>query len=117
VKLIPRLLSDAVARVTEGRSGKWPSVRKAFLKAHPTCAACGGKKELNVHHILPVSWPGGKEKELDCENMVTLCEAAGRECHIRIGHLGDYKSRNPLVLRDSYEWLMKYRDRPYPRKP
>ena len=98
---------------SEGRSSKWPKVRKAWLKEHPTCAACGGKSQLEVHHLIPFSWPGGRQAELDTGNLITLCEAAGRECHLRFGHLGDFRSVNSRCVEDSRIWRDKYQTRPY----
>ena len=35
------------------RSPRWPAVRGAHLKRNPTCAACGTKDKLEVHHVRP----------------------------------------------------------------
>lgn len=79
----------AVPIVGAGRSSRWPTVRKAFLKKHPTCAACGAKTHLNVHHIKPFQhFP---ELELVESNLVTLCESPTWNCHLRIGHRGNWQ--------------------------
>ena len=87
------------------RSGKWPKVEKAHLKAHPACAVCGGKKALNVHHCLPYHlYPN---KELDRRNLITLC----RDHHLLFGHIGDFKGFNPLVRADAAIWAFRFRAR------
>jgi 5-methylcytosine-specific restriction endonuclease McrA len=75
-------------------------VRKAHLKRNKTCAACGGKKELEVHHIVPVHL--SPERELDPTNLITLCEA--RECHHAFGHMYDWRFGNPKVVEDAAWW-------------
>ena len=66
------------------RSGKWRSVREAWLKDHPTCAACGSTKDLEVHHKKPFHlFPA---LELDSSNFITLCETLGKEHHLKLGH-------------------------------
>ena len=94
------------------RSSQWPSVRKAHLEDFPTCAVCGGTKDLEVHHIRPFHLH--PDLELNPNNLVTLCESkkAGVNCHLWFGHLGNFKSFNKMVLADSLTWLMKFKNRP-----
>jgi 5-methylcytosine-specific restriction endonuclease McrA len=103
------LVASALA-VMQGRSSRWPAVRKAHLRAFPACAACGTRHRLEVHHRLPVSWPGGKARELDPTNLLTLCEG----CHLLVGHLADFRSANWDVVADAAEWRRKVQCRPYP---
>lgn len=35
------------------RSNHWPQTRKNFIEKNPTCAMCGRKEQLEVHHIEP----------------------------------------------------------------
>lgn len=95
------------------RSDKWPGVRRKFLKKHPTCMFCGGKKKLEVHHIEPFHI--SPEKELDENNLITLCEndADGVNCHLLCGHLGNFKSINRFVRTDSRIWNKKISLRPH----
>lgn len=90
------------------RHKDWKKVRDAFLKKpeNQTCALCGGTAKLEVHHIVPVSHPRGKELELDETNLITLCENKkyGIHCHLFIGHLGNYRYANDTV-RDDCEYL------------
>lgn len=45
-----------------------------------SCAWCGSKKDLNVHHIVPQHVD--PERAYDKSNMVVLC----RPCHFTLGH-------------------------------
>ena len=71
-----------------------PDVRRAMrdhLRKFGSCAWCGARRWLQVHHIKPVS----KNPELaaDTNNMLTLCGHRG--CHRVIGHYGDFRRINP----------------------
>ena len=115
MRLIPRVIRDAVARVTEGRSSKWSGVRNRWIDAHPACAACGNTKRsaLNAHHRIPFS--NDPTKELDDgtngkpTNLITLCETGGKlgmNCHLVVGHLGRWDCYNIHVERDA-EFMAK----------
>lgn len=78
-----------------GRSGRWPAVRARHLEKEPCCVACGRDKDLEVHHVLPLSMGGG---ELDPENLVTLCSSP---CHLVFGHLLNFRKANPFVREDA----------------
>jgi hypothetical protein len=76
------------------RSPKWKKVRNDFIKNNPLCAACGTKKNLEVHHVKPYNvYP---ELELDKNNLVTLC----RDHHFTFGHFCDWHSWNENVITD-----------------
>jgi hypothetical protein len=51
---------------------------------------------LQVHHILPFHL--NPQLELDPSNLITLCMGK-LECHLIIGHGGDYKDYNPSVVK------------------
>ncbi len=85
------------------RSGKWPTVEKHFREANPTCAACGSKNRLNVHHILPFHIHS--ELELDNSNLITMCMDFGKECHLRLAHCGSFKTYNPNIKEDAKKAL------------
>jgi hypothetical protein len=94
------------------RSPKWPEVRAAHLKLHPTCEGCGGTIKLNVHHIQPFHlWP---DLELIESNLITLCESRsyGVECHRFFGHLGSYFSWNDRVREQVKGWPEELKNRP-----
>jgi 5-methylcytosine-specific restriction endonuclease McrA len=80
------------------RSDKWPAVRDAFIKKNPECAACGSRKNLNVHHIKPFHL--NPKLELDTNNLITFC----RSHHFIIGHNRNWKSENPNCKRDAKKY-------------
>ncbi len=86
------------------RSKSWSATRKAYLKKYPLCQACGRKKKLEVHHIEDFS--NNPELELDHTNLMTLCDRA-THCHFVFGHLGNWRSINPEVMRDAAWFLQK----------
>ena len=90
------------------RSGKWSKVRQEHLKEHPSCAACGRSKKVEVHHIEPVHI--NPDRELDPSNLITLCDDA---CHFIFGHFTDWKSWNKNVVEDSSVYYKRYINRPH----
>ena len=84
------------------RSSRWPAVRNAWIKDHPTCACCGGTDSLEVHHKIP--FHVAPMLELDGLNLITLCESK-RQCHLRVGHYFNWKLHNPDVERMAAEFL------------
>ena len=86
------------------RSPHWDTTRKNHLKLQPICAACGNEKNLQVHHKQPFHlYP---HLELEQSNLITLCEEKGEAgCHLKLGHLGDWKSFNPNIENDAKERL------------
>ncbi len=113
-KLLQELLQLMQGMVPAGkpkveRSGSWPSLRKAWLENHPTCAACGGTEDLEVHHKIPVSWDASKE--LDEKNLLVLCEHPSRNCHYVVGHGGRswscYNPHSGLTATWMLDWMRK----------
>lgn len=92
---------------TSNRSSKWKKIRGEHLEKEKTCQCCNSIKNLQVHHIDPVH--NNPEKELDFNNLVTLCAS----CHFVFGHLMDYKSWNPAVIDDIKVYNNKIINRPY----
>lgn len=88
------------------RSPLWDKVQKQFLFTHPTCAVCGSKQDLNVHHKKP--FHNHPELELQESNLITLC----RVHHFWFGHLGNWASWNETVEEDSKEFNNKIIHRP-----
>ena len=82
------------------RSGEWPRVEKDFLSKHQECEACGGKDRLNVHHVMPFHVE--PSLDLDESNLITLCMGLN-ECHLRIGHSGDFSWWDPDVRKICHE--------------
>lgn len=64
----------------ESRSPKWRAFRNAIVEAHPYCAMCGTKLELQVHHKVPYHIK--PELELVESNCCVLC----RDCHFYWAH-------------------------------
>jgi hypothetical protein len=89
------------------RSPKWYVVRYQHLIKQNFCQACGSKKSLQVHHIVPFSVD--PSKELDKDNLITLCKS----CHLVFGHLMDWRSWNTEVINDSMVYYNKIINKPY----
>jgi len=74
-------------------------VAREHRHREPACAACGYKgKKLQVHHIKPFHLH--PHLELDPQNLITLCEARGREHHLLLGHLDAWDSYNEHIRND-----------------
>lgn len=106
---IKDLIQGKVSLADPARSSKWRGVRATHLKDHPCCVVCGGTKSLNVHHIKP--FHTHPELELDSNNLITLCECKlhGINCHLLVGHLGNFKRINPDSVIDVVIWNEKLR--------
>jgi hypothetical protein len=50
--------------------------------------------------------------ELEPNNLVTLCEGDGVNCHFLFGHLGDWRSWNFQIVDDVDLWRKKLEQRP-----
>jgi len=102
-----RRLINAIKEKLQGkplslRSPHWETIRKNHLKLEPECAACGITKHLQVHHKQPFHLH--PELELEQSNLITLCEQKGDEgCHLKLGHLGNWKSFNPNIEADAHQ--------------
>ena len=92
------------------RDSAWPSLRKLHLRDYPTCACCGSKNKLQVHHMLPYHLH--PMLELDPRNLMTLCDDPKSRCHFIFGHLRNYRSYNPTVKSDVAIWFDKVYNRP-----
>jgi 5-methylcytosine-specific restriction protein A len=115
MKELIRHVKDRIAgKIPAGsaRSGHWPTVRKEHLLKNPKCAVCSGDKMLEVHHIHPFHLH--PDLELNPDNLITLCESKdnGVNCHLLFGHLGNFKSFNVDVQKDSRTWIDKILKRP-----
>ena len=82
------------------RSGKWRALEKKFLAQHNACEVCGTSKHLQVHHIKPFHlYP---ELELEESNLIVVCMDS-KECHLRIGHGGNFKDFCPEIKKYAQE--------------
>ena len=101
------------------RSSKWPTIQRAFLRSHPECAACGRTGSgLQVHHEIPFHSDGNGDadgdgiiNELDEDNLITLCVGDTCNCHLWIGHAGNFKTYNPNVREDAKRFREMIRNR------
>jgi len=108
-----RLFTWFVYPNLEGRSPDWEEARNRYLVLHPACEACGetDKRYVRVHHKKPFHlFP---ELELDETNFQTLCEYPSRNCHLNIGHSGDFKAYNPNSVEDAALMFVRRKQRKY----
>lgn len=107
------MIKSLIQKITyalSGRNPRWATVEKNHLSTQPNCQACGTTKRLQVHHMKPFHlFP---EKELDNDNLITLCMDEW-QCHIRIGHSGDWRAYNPHVIDDAATQLARIKERKY----
>jgi len=71
------------------------AIRK-FRKTHKTCAWCGRSGKVDVHHIEPVAV--APELAAVESNMIMLCRKP--QCHLVIGHDGDFRNRYVSNVRE-----------------
>lgn len=88
--------------ILSARSSKWRTIRNNFLQKNPCCKVCGSTENLIAHHIIPVHID--KSKELDENNLMTLCQNKTLNCHFIFGHLLNWTKSNPDVIKDSKIW-------------
>ena len=102
LKQLTHLASDVMAgKPAKMRSPKWPAARKQWLSVCPTCAACGSKASVEVHHVKP--FHEHPELELDPNNFITLCDGPN-SCHRTWGHFYVWSKSNPTVRQDVACW-------------
>jgi hypothetical protein len=113
-KLLRTLVRAArvVAALARGRSGKWPRVeRLVFERDGHRCRACGRSDcKLIGHHVCP--YHVDRKKELDPNNVITMCQPAGGGDHLGLGHTTrdgkrGWKYWNPDVVADAAAKLAK----------
>lgn len=105
VQTILGFLFGNVSSLEAPRSRLWRLVREKHLECNPECAVCGRKKNLVPHHVVPVHID--PSRELDPENLITLCEGPSFNCHLFFGHLRDWRRFNPDVREDATAWSKK----------
>jgi hypothetical protein len=93
-------------KIELSRSPEWPRVAMEHRLREPACVACGYKgKHLQVHHIKPFHLH--PQLELDPHNLITLCEARGRDHHLLLGHLDAWNSYNEHIREDAKHFYKK----------
>lgn len=114
MRIIKHIIDAAQGKhpLSTARSSKWRTVEKEHLEKFPTCAVCGGTEKLQVHHKKPFHLH--PELELDQNNLETLCESMkhGINCHLCVGHIGNFKSYNETVTEDAAFLKAKLKARP-----
>ena len=73
------------------------------------CAACGAKKNLHHHHLVPRS-KGGSDDE---KNLVTLCSTRKGGCHAKahsVSNLGGISSNHSELIKAGLERARKAGD-------
>ena len=90
------------------RSGKWRSFRNEILRGK-CCAICSSERMICLHHIISFSLA----PDLECEpsNCIPLCQSKkyGINCHLLIGHLGNWRRINVNVRADVAYWHERLR--------
>lgn len=115
IDIIGHLTGFVSGRPYARRSPEWSRVRAEVIAEHPYCSCCGRTTNLTVHHILP--FRDHPELELAKYNLQVLCEGWTFNCHLWVGHLGDYVAGwNPSSVDDAAYWLRKIRARPQRKK-
>ncbi|NDD52518.1 HNH endonuclease [bacterium] len=103
---LPVWLRPRYVLAVRERASQWRKLRAAHLLKEPECVACGRDKELDVHHIVPVS--ADPTQELNPDNLITLCSDP---CHIVFGHFFSYRCYNKDVrsMATAYRAAMTHR--------
>lgn len=88
------------------RSPEWARVAMEHRRREPACVVCGYKgRKVQVHHIKPFHLH--PQLELDPHNLITLCEARGRNHHLLLGHLNSWESYNEHIREDAKHFRHK----------
>lgn len=107
--MIDYIIDRVMGKAPKGarRSNGWRRLRKQVLLEHPFCSVCGSRNRLEVHHKIP--FHVAPDLELEKSNLVVLCENKkyGINCHLLIGHLGNYRRFNISVDIDISTWNYK----------
>jgi hypothetical protein len=91
--------TDPLVAYAQGRSPKWPALSRAWLREFPLCAACGRPHGCVPHHVVP--FHADPDRELDRDNLITLGESGTLNCHLWVGHAGNWRDWNPSVRMDA----------------
>ena len=87
------LRNDSISILGVRNTIAYRRAMKEYASLHPNCAFCGRSKDVDVHHKVPVSY--APELAADQSNMITLCRKP--QCHLVVGHLGNFKNYNERV--------------------
>ncbi len=92
------------------RSPKWPALEHEYKHEHPNCENCGSKTNVVVHHKIPVHVDA--TRELDKTNLMSLCENKTMNCHLMIGHAGNWQSYCADAQEFAAAFIARLRARP-----
>lgn len=96
---------EEIKILSKPRSPKWKKLRLEHVKNNPRCAVCGGTFNVVPHHIVP--FHEDPSKELDPDNLISLCEGNAFNCHFFFGHLRNWCKYNPDIVEDARIWSEK----------
>lgn len=105
--------AQARERDKHKRNPKFGHQSKKFIKERLAqglgCEACGARRGLQTHHIIP--FHTDPSLEMDKSNWIVLCEyVGGLECHENLGHGDSFHRYNPHIRADAAE-LLKHPER------
>lgn len=107
-KFVSGLSLEEMKILSMPRSKEWKKVRSEHLMKNPLCAVCGGCRNVVPHHIVP--FHRDPTKELDPENLISLCEGDTFNCHLFFGHFRNWLKCNPNVVEDARVWREKTKE-------
>jgi len=104
-KFVSGLSLEEMEVLSMPRSKEWKKLRSEHLVKNPCCAVCGNFKNVVPHHIVP--FHQDPTKELDPDNLISLCEGDTFNCHLFFGHFRNWVRCNPNVVEDARTWKKK----------
>ena len=125
LRLLKRIIMYKLMKRMATGSGRsrfaagWAAARKAHLKDHPHCMACGYaplRGSNDVHHIVPRHV--APDRIDDSTNLITLCSKY--KCHLRFGHFGNFRwfwnESVETILHQGQGVLMRFAERKHKRE-
>jgi len=101
-KTVSALSAAEIEILSKPRSPKWKKIRLEHMTSNPRCAVCGNTCKVVPHHIVP--FHKDPSKELDPDNLISLCEGDTFNCHLFFGHFRNWCRNNPDVVEDARMW-------------
>jgi hypothetical protein len=93
---------EEIEILSKPRSREWKKLRSEHIAKNPRCAVCGNTCNVVPHHIVP--FHKDPAKELDPDNLISLCEGDTFNCHLFFGHFRNWCGYNPDVAEDARMW-------------
>lgn len=104
-KAVSLLSAEEIEILSMPRSPRWKKLRLEHMARNPRCAVCGGTCNVVPHHIVP--FHKEPSRELDPDNLISLCEGDTFNCHLFFGHFRNWCKYNPDVVEDAHIWSEK----------